>query len=691
MSIRAAIRHTTLPFFVITTVLVSATVEVAADTVSQHKVWIYFTDRGLSPAELAAAVENAPLSARALERRRMRGAGPVRDVRDVPVCAAYVDRLEAMGCVVKRESKYLNAVSALVTPRQVAAIRALPFVREVTPVRRFRRRPPDERFDRFSRPPAESAGEEDQAGSSAALLDYGASFNQLNMINVIPLHDAGNHGEGVMVGVFDTGFNLRHEAFQHLDVEAQWDFIFNDSIVENDPDDLSPSQHSHGTQVLSSLAGFKEGTLIGPAYGATFVLAKTERMFEEVVAEEDDFVRALEWVDSIGVDIVSSSLGYYDFDGTADDYTFADMDGNTAVTTVACDIAAAKGITICTAAGNQRGGSWNHIIAPSDGDSVIAVGAVDADGLLAYFSSPGPTADGRIKPDVAARGINVVTVIPDDSLGYTTQSGTSLSTPLVAGACALILKMHPDWGPMDVLQALRTEASQSDAPDNDLGWGIIDAYQSALGGASGVADALSLEVKLTGADVSGSIFNGNSTTLTVDVVRRKWRQDGNGYESTETVAHSVEVAGSSYSYFADRLSEGGVYEYVVRLTDDPLIQTGATRVTFGFGVTLGQSAPNPFVAGSGTQSTIKFSIGGTPPAPGMEPPISSYAEVTLEVFDVRGARVATLVDEIKSPGEYTISWDGLGDGGNPVASGVYFYRLRVPGQALTRKLVLIRR
>jgi hypothetical protein len=278
-----------------------------------------------------------------------------------------------------------------------------------------------------------------------------------------------------------------------------------------------------------------------------------------------------------------------------------------------------------------------------------------------------------------------------DSLGYVNKSGTSFSTPLVAGACALILKMHPDWGPMDVLQALRSEASQSDSPDNDLGWGIIDTYQSALGGASAVAKAFSLEVRLTGTDVTGLIFNGNSTAQTVDVIRQKWRQDGNGYESVETIAHSIVVAGSSYSHFGDRLDTGGVYDYLVRLTNDPLIQTDATTVKFGYGASLSQSAPNPFVVGSGTQSVIKFSVGGSPPTPGQEPPIASYSEVTLDVFDVRGARVATLVDEIKSPGEYTVNWDGLNDRGTPVASGVYFYRLQVPGQSLTRKLVLISR
>jgi hypothetical protein len=443
--------------------------------------------------------------------------------------------------------------------------------------------------------------------------------------------------------------------------------------------------------VLSTIGGFTEGQLIGPAYAATYVLAKTERMFEEVVGEEDDFVRALEWADSIGVDIVSSSLGYYRFGNSADDYTFADLDGNTATTTIACDIAAAKGITICTAAGNERLSSWGHIITPSDGDSVIAVGGVDAAGGFSSFSSPGPTADGRIKPDVAARGSGVTTALASDSLAYTSfSSGTSFSTPLVAGACALILQRNPEWGPMDVLEALREEASQSTTPDNDLGWGIIDAHQSALYNPNTGINAITMDVRLRGNDVAGSIFNGFPSSKTVDVLRHKWRPDGNGFESTATILNSTVVPGSSLTSFEDRLESGGVYDYVVRLTDDPLNQTTVT-VSVRIGASLAQSAPNPFVVGTVAETAIRFSIGGAPPVPGQAPRIESYAEVRLEVFDVRGARVATLVDDIKSPGEYTVGWDGRSDRGNPVASGVYFYRLDAPGQVLTQKLVLIRR
>jgi hypothetical protein len=654
------------------------------EDVTSSKIWVYFADHGeRSSLDLAAAVEAAPVSGRSLERRRNRGrdARALTDVHDLPVNAGYIERVRAAGCVVKSASKYLNAVSVLATPDQITAIRQLRFVEKVTPVRRYLRKAFDARVEL----PESGPRSKRQGPSGAAALDYGASYNQLDQINVIPLHDAGVNGEGVWIGVFDTGFNLSHVAFDSLHVHAQWDFIFHDGNTRNEPGQDVYNQDHHGTMVLSTIGGYAPGNLIGPAYAATFVLAKTERQFEEVQGEEDDFVRALEWVDSIGVDIVSSSLGYYNW------YTFADMDGNTAVTTIACDIAASKGITICMAAGNERNSSWGHIIAPSDGDSVIACGAVDQSGNVANFSSPGPSYDGRIKPDVSARGVSTACVSPWDSLTYTSTSGTSLSTPLIGGACGLILQMHPHWGPMDVLAALRDEASHSTSPNNDVGWGIIDTYRSALGGATAVVDAISLEIALSGSVVVGSIFNGNPAERTVDIARQKRLPGSLGWETTEIVPPVIVVPGSSSATFSDTLDSGGVYRYRLRLSDEPLLMGWSNTIRFGYVASLGQRFPNPFVAGNVAEATIPYAIGGAPPPPGAEAPISAYSDVLLEVYDVRGARVTTLFDGIQGPGNYSTPWDGRDLKGNPVASGVYFYRLRASGHQFTKKIVLIRR
>ncbi len=674
-----------IPVFVVLLVAVVSLATAGADrpsSVTPYKTWVYFSDHGeRSAAGLAAALEGVRLSQRSMDRRSARGARAVTDTHDLPVNRLYLDRLRATGCSIKRSSKYLNAVSVVATPEQLRDIQRLPFVSKVAPVRRYTRKPVDPAIEESGLPAAGKSGE---PFTTPSALDYGASYNQVNQINVIPMHDAGYDGEGLMVGLFDTGFNRSHISLQHIDVEAEWDFVFDDGNTRNESEDVS-SQHNHGTQVLSAMAGYAPGSLIGPAYAATFVLAKTERMFEEVQGEEDDFVAALEWADSIGVDLITSSLGYFDW------YTFADLDGNTAVITIACDIAASKGITMVVVAGNERNKTWGHIITPADGDSVITVGAVDAGGNLAVFSSPGPTYDGRIKPDVMAMGVSTRLASPWDSLGFITGSGTSFSTPLVAGACVLLLEMHAGWGPMDVRTALRAEASNSASPNNDFGWGIIDAYQSALNGATGIVESMSVELQLNGFVVNGTIFNGDSSGRTVDVVRRQVRLDGMGWEAPETITSGIVVPGSSSANFSDKLEGGGVFEYRIQLSSDPSQITNWSTIKLPFPNTLAQNAPNPFVVGSGLDTAIRYTIGGLPANQGTNAPIESYSEVLLEIYDVRGARVATLVDGIQSPREYETRWNGFDSNGNLAASGVYFYRLKAGGLSMARKMVVIRR
>jgi len=232
---------------------------------------------------------------------------------------------------------------------------------------------------------------------------------------------------------------------------------------------------------LSIIGGFKDGKLIGPAFDANFILAKTENTQSESPIEEDNWLAAAEWADSIGVDVTSTSLGYRDgFDFGFTDYTAADMNGKTTIITKAADMLASKGVVVVNAAGNEGTRlalQQNSLVAPADGDSVIAVGAVTTTGVLASFSSRGPTADGRIKPDVVATGVGVYFAngTPGATTGYFSGSGTSFSCPLTAGVAALILQKHPAWNPMQVREALRMTASNASSPNNNIGWGIINA------------------------------------------------------------------------------------------------------------------------------------------------------------------------------------------------------------------------
>lgn len=273
-----------------------------------------------------------------------------------------------------------------------------------------------------------------------------------------------------MVCMMDTGYRKNHQAFQLAYSEgrvlAEWDFINNDGETQNQTGDPS-GQHDHGTYTWSTLGGAADGNLYGLAYGAYFILAKTEDISSEQPIEEDNWVAGMEWADSIGADVISSSLAYIDW------YTYADMDGNTAVTTIAADIAAERGIVVCNAMANA-GPESGTLHAPADADSIIACGAVYSTGEIAYFSSRGPTYDGRIKPEVCARGVSTRCADPYGTTGYTYTSGTSLSTPLIGGAAAVILSAHPDWTPMQVREAMMMSSDHSSSPDNDYGWGVPD-------------------------------------------------------------------------------------------------------------------------------------------------------------------------------------------------------------------------
>ncbi len=435
-------------------------------------VWIYFIDKGRELSKRAEDIE-ATLTERAYHRRlRTRGAGRLVDAYDVPVAPEYVREVAGHVTRIRTRSRWLNAVSAVLRKTDVAALQQLPFVRKIDLVRRYR----------SPRVEVRQAGAALEKTGGTFSFDYGPSEAQNLQINVTALHEQGFTGSGVLVAMLDAGFNnLQHEALQHLNIVATWDFVNGDPVVSDEPGQMGNG--NHGTYTLSALAGFKEGQLIGPAYGADFILAKTENTDYERHIEEDHWVAAAEWADSLGADIISSSLGYLNFfDGGEPQYTWEDMDGNTAAVTIGADIAASRGILVVNAVGNEGvpvPPVQNTIIAPADGDSVLAVGAVDATGTVAGFSSRGPTADGRIKPDVMARGVQTYCASPAKPNGYVSINGTSLSCPLVAGAAALVLQANPGMTNMQIIDALRSTASNASAPDNHMGWGIIDALAAA--------------------------------------------------------------------------------------------------------------------------------------------------------------------------------------------------------------------
>jgi serine protease AprX len=428
-------------------------------------VWIYFNDKGeRSPRGRAVALQIAQRTLRARcawRRSKVRSAAELVDVEDLEVAPIYTARVKPLVERVRAVSRWLNAVSVEATPDGIAALAGLDCVSRLDVVRSFRR---DE----------DAAAEADPEAAAAAEPPspvYGSAYAQLAQIGVPALHELGLSGRGVIVAMLDVGFRTSHEVFRSARLLQQWDFVFGDGSVQRDAANASDYTDAHGTATWSLLGGFKFGTMMGPAFGADFVLAKTEDDRSETPIEEDYWVAGLEWAESLGTEVVSSSLGYTDW------YTFKDMDGKTAVTTKAAERAAALGVVVVNAAGNERRNAWGHIIAPADGPSVIAVGAVDSSGTIASFSSPGPSYDGRIKPEVCAWGVSdwIAANRTDGSDAYTRGSGTSYATPLVAGVVALLLEAHRDWTPAQVRAALMDTAGRASHPDNDFGWGIVNA------------------------------------------------------------------------------------------------------------------------------------------------------------------------------------------------------------------------
>ena len=443
---------------------------VRTDRAGRQAVWVHFKDKG--PAAEAMALAPRTVNARALARRAARGTQAAAGLEDAPMRHEYVAAVAARVDRVRNVSRWLNAMSVEATREQSAAIAALPFVARVEPVRRYRQRREALGDAAFAAASLAAAADEFR---KSLLLDYGTSLGQVAQIGVTRLHELRLDGRGVIVAVLDSGFdNLAHESLAPASILATRDFVNGDADVSDTGD---AGEGSHGTATLSVLGGYRPGQMIGPAYAASFLLAKTENTESETPVEEDHWVAAVEWAESLGADVISSSLGYLEFDRPFASYTAADMDGDTALTTRAADLAASRGVVVVVSAGNAgpAPGS-NSLGAPADGDLVIAVGAVTSAGARAPFSSVGPTADGRIKPDVAAQGVAVKVARPDSTTAYATANGTSFSCPLVAGTAALLLQAKPDATVDEISRALRTTASQAGRPDNLLGFGIVDAF-----------------------------------------------------------------------------------------------------------------------------------------------------------------------------------------------------------------------
>ncbi len=421
---------------------------------TKYKYLVLFNDKNNSPYSVNSPLDF--LSQKAIDRRFKQGI--TIKPTDFPPNPAYISSIQQTGATVIYKSRWMNAALVEASETQKNTILGLPSVKGIEfnrPLKQVRQQSVKDKF----------------AIENTESLNYGDATAQIQLLGADAMHNLGFHGEGMLVALLDDGFlNVNTSAcLQHLvqqnKIVKVYDFVDNDNTVY--------TQGGHGTAVLSTMAGYIENQMISPAFGVSVALFRTEDISSETPLEEANWLFAAEMADSLGADIISSSLGYSTFDNSVDNYTPSMMDGKTALSTRAADLAAATGMVVVISAGNSGNDlSWQIITAPADADSVLAIGAVTRTGEYASFSSIGNSADGRIKPDVVAVGSG--TALCNTSGFASTSNGTSFSAPLVAGLVAGFWQANPYLTAQEVTRAIRKSGHQFSSPTIQLGYGYAN-------------------------------------------------------------------------------------------------------------------------------------------------------------------------------------------------------------------------
>lgn len=401
------------------------------------------------------------LSKKAIARRQKQNL-PI-DSTDLPVCRTYVDAIRREGVKVVTQGKWENFVTVSCNkPELIDHIARLPFVRTTEKVWTIPPKPaPTAKRDSLINKPIKT----DRL--------YGPAIRQIQLSNGDKLHEAGFKGKGMVVAVIDAGFHNmdRIKAMKKIRVLGVKDFV--------DPDADIYAESSHGMCVLSCMAMNKPNVMIGTAPEASYWLLRSEDEASEHLVEQDYWAAAIEFADSVGVDVVNTSLGYYAFDDQSKNYQYRDLDGHTALMSRQASRIVDKGMVLVCSAGNAGAGSWKKTTPPGDAENVLTVGAIDKDVMLAPFSSIGNTADNRVKPDVMAVGLDADVMGTDGVLRKA--NGTSFSAPIMCGMVACLWQACPQLTAKEVIERVRKSGDRVDFPDNIYGYGVPDlwkAYQS---------------------------------------------------------------------------------------------------------------------------------------------------------------------------------------------------------------------
>lgn len=421
---------------------------------SPAKYLITLKDKANSPYSVSKPLEF--LSQRSVNRRTKQNIAVI--TRDLPVNPTYITEIKKAGANVWYSSRWMNAVMVECKSAVLLTILKLPFVKGLEVSGSI-----DDPSTRTGRKSAKFEALATEA------FDYGSAKTQVEMIGADHLHNQNYTGKGMLIGVLDAGFQNANTIaglkplFDSKRVIGTYDFVKKETSVYEDD--------GHGTEVLSCMAAFLPGSMIGTAPDASYLLLRTEDAPTEYIIEEANWLFGAEYADSVGVDVINSSLGYTEFDDVSTSHTYAQLNGNTTIAARAADWAAAVGIVCVVSAGNDGQSAWKYISTPADADSIITVGAVNSNKMYASFSSQGIPTDPRIKPDLVAMGQSAVIIDPQNGK-VTTGSGTSFSSPILCGMVACYWQANPTLTAMQVIDNLRKSGSQYSNPDKFLGYGI---------------------------------------------------------------------------------------------------------------------------------------------------------------------------------------------------------------------------
>lgn len=421
---------------------------------TEYKFRVMLKDKGVTSYSIDNPIEY--LSQRAIDRRTRQNIAI--DDSDIPISDQYISDIIALNCEIVAQSKWLKSVSVNCADSATAnLIKQLPYVDDVIFVWKGTRSSQKKSLS----PKSELKRQQSNAA-------YGRAYTQISLNNGHQLHQAGYKGTGMHIAVIDAGFtNVPSlSKLSNVNIIGYKDFVF-----ENENNAIFSSSQ-HGTMVLSTIATNQPDEYIGTAPDASYWLLRSEDINSEYPIEEDYWVAAAEFADSVGVDLINTSLGYNTFDAPSKNYTHSDLDGKTAYISKGAEYAVQKGIFVVASAGNERNGSWKKIVTPSDAENVLSVGAIGSDSIYTYFSSYGPSADYRIKPDVMAMGLSCEVVNSSDN--YTTSSGTSYSAPILCGMIACLWQAYPDLTNLELLDIVRKSGNKYDNPDANYGYGIPD-------------------------------------------------------------------------------------------------------------------------------------------------------------------------------------------------------------------------